>query len=434
MSDWVGGTMTEVKDLLLQVLLIIVPIFIFHMFYAEKMKYVDQRKKSWFYTLLNGIAIILCMSFPVDIGAESRFDLKGIPLLIGVLYGGYETATILSLIIIGYRYYLGVEVGFYHTVISLLFIVPVFMAFYRLYQQGDRTTRRNCTVALSFYYVLVISLVYFILNVFTFDNAMSLLIFNLTFILASCFLVYLNENLRENNRMRSELQKTEKLRVLSDLTSAFAHEIRNPMQVNRGFLQLMHKEPLPPHLKNYVEICLKEMDRANLIISDYLSFAKPHTEIVETIDVGKQLEQVQNILAPYALMQHVEIKNNIDSGCFILANQQKLNQCLINLVKNGIEAMPNGGTLVMSCNAQDNGKVTINITDQGVGMTKDQIKRLGTPFYTLKEKGTGLGLMVSYRIIEAFNGSIEVFSELGRGTTFSMQFPSIEPIELKHTS
>ncbi len=425
--------MTEIKDLLLQILLIIVPIFIYHMFYAEKLKF-DQRRRSWFHSFLNGLAIILCMSFPVAIGVESLFDLRGIPLLIGILYGGYETGAVLSLIIIAYRFYLGVDVGFYHTVISLFFIVPVFMAFYRLYQQADRTTRRNCTVLLSVYHVIVISVVYFMLSVFTFDNAMSLFIFNIVFILASCFLVYMNENLRENNRMRSELQKTEKLRVLSDLTSAFAHEIRNPMQVNRGFLQLMHEEPLPPHLKNYVEICLKEMDRANLIISDYLSFAKPHTEDIEMIDVGKQLEQVQNILAPYALMQHVEIQRDIDGPCLIMANQQKLNQCLINLVKNGIEAMPNGGVLMMSCQARNNGKVTIHITDQGVGMTKDQIKRLGTPFYTLKEKGTGLGLMVSYRIIQTFNGSIQVSSELSRGTTFSIEFPSVEPIALKHTS
>lgn len=241
------------------------------------------------------------------------------------------------------------------------------------------------------------------------------------FTLIMLFLVLISSYIDQKFKTQREMQRAEKLQVLGDLTCAFAHEIRNPMQVNRGFLQLLNERQLPHDLKKYIKICIEEMDRANGIISDYLSFAKPEAEHTEAIDVADQIQRVINIISSYAMMNQVELRSSLEP-CRIWGNAQKFNQSLINIFKNGVEAMPRGGTLYVCCRNQ-NRNVVIDIIDEGIGMTKEQIENLGTPFYSLKEKGTGLGLMVSYRIIHSFYGKIQVTSEKGKGTTFSIIIP-----------
>lgn len=251
------------------------------------------------------------------------------------------------------------------------------------------------------------------------QSALALIIAIFTLIMLS--LVHIGSYIDQKFKTQLEMQREEKLRVLGDLTSAFAHEIRNPMQVNRGFLQLLNERPLSEDLKNYINICIEEMDRANGIISDYLSFAKPEAEHIESFDVADQILRVINILSSYAMMNQVELRSHLEP-CRIRGNVQKFNQSLINILKNGVEAMPSGGTLRVCCRTE-NQEVVIDIIDEGVGMTKEQMDQLGTPFYSLKEKGTGLGLMVSYRIIQSFYGKIQVASEKGKGTTFTIIFP-----------
>ncbi|MGG7618437.1 ATP-binding protein [Bacillus coreaensis] len=116
---------------------------------------------------------------------------------------------------------------------------------------------------------------------------------------------------------------------------------------------------------------------------------------------------------------------DILTNCYIYANPQKLNQSLINILKNAVESMPNGGTVWVSCTPTDDGYIKIIIKDQGIGMTKKQIDRLGSPFYSLKEKGTGLGMMVSFQIIRSFKGKIKVNSVQDKGTEFIILLPQI---------
>lgn len=257
-------------------------------------------------------------------------------------------------------------------------------------------------------------------HVFNIDQA-DLAIIIAIFTLIMLFLVLTSSYIDQKFKTQREMQRAEKLRVLGDLTCAFAHEIRNPMQVNRGFLQLLNERPLPADVKKYINICIEEMDRANGIISDYLSFAKPEAEHIEPIDVADQIQRVINIVSSYAMMNKVEIRSHLEPS-LIWGNTQKFSQSLINILKNGVEAMPRGGKLYVSCK-NHNRDVVIDIMDEGVGMSKEQMEKLGTPFYSLKEKGTGLGLMVSYRIIHSFYGKIQVSSEKGKGTTFSIIIP-----------
>jgi two-component system sporulation sensor kinase B len=235
----------------------------------------------------------------------------------------------------------------------------------------------------------------------------------------------LMETIREIHQLRSELLNSEKLRVVSELSSVFAHEIRNPMQVARGFLQLLNDPELPKSKKEYIQISIEELDRANEIIDDFLMFGKPSINNNIKVNAGYQLERVINIIQSYSLSHLVEIKTDIQDNCWIDANPQKLNQSLINIMKNAVESMPDGGTVWVTCNSTDGEYIEITIKDQGIGMTKKQLDRLGSPFYSLKEKGTGLGMMVSFQIIRSFKGNIIVNSVKGIGTEFIILLPQI---------
>ncbi|MBU8919507.1 sensor histidine kinase [Neobacillus sp. 114] len=415
--------MSIVKDFLLQLTLTVIPIFIYSTFITEKVK--SEKNKHVIMTILWGISIILCMSFPVSFGQNARLELRIIPLLLGSLYGGFWPSIFLAGLILLYRLNFGISVGFYNTVLVLLISLPFILFFQKSFKKAKKDKRVKIAVGLSVYYCLIGLTVFGMLRGFTFEHLkvqMIHLIFAVVFTWSFTLLI---EKIREIHQLRLEMQDSEKLRVISELTSVFAHEIRNPMQVTRGFLQLLDEPNLAQKKKEYIQLSIEELDRANEIINDFLSFGKPtiHNEI--RVDVGNQLHRVVNLIHSYALGYNVEIKTDIYENGWIYANPQKLNQSLINILKNAIESMPTGGMVWISCVSNEDGYIKISIKDQGIGMSQEQIDRLGSPFYSLKESGTGLGMMVSFQIISSFKGKIQVKSEKGVGTEFIILLPQI---------
>lgn len=177
--------------------------------------------------------------------------------------------------------------------------------------------------------------------------------------------------------------------------------------------------------KDYMKLVISEVDRAESIIEDYLSYARPQIDQKAAIEIGEIMSRIIRILEGFAIMQNVQISHNIQGTLSVMGDSKKLSQALINFLKNGIEAMPDGGKLQILCYKKEH-NVIIDITDNGVGMERAEVERLGNPFYSTKEKGTGLGLMVSYKIIEAIEGKVQVNSRKGMGTTFSIILPGIK--------
>ena len=165
------------------------------------------------------------------------------------------------------------------------------------------------------------------------------------------------------------------------------------------------------------------MNRAETIINDYLSLAKPDMEQTESIN-GKELaEKAMDLMNSYAMMsKNISMETSILEKVAVKGNKNELQQVLINMLKNGIEALKDGGQLYLSLYEEGEYGV-FEISDTGIGMTEEEMKRLGTAFYSLKEKGTGMGLTVCYQIIERMRGRIEVKSEKGIGTTFKIYVP-----------
>jgi two-component system, sporulation sensor kinase B len=415
--------MSIIKDFLLQITFIVIPIFIYYTFTYERVKGV--RNRIVIMSLLWGISILLCMSFPVVFGQNARLELRVIPLLFGTLYGGFWPGIFLSALIILYRLYFGFDIGFYNTVLVLFLSLPVILLFQKSFASAKKNKRVKRAVGLSFYYCLIGLTFLGILRGFSLDNLIVPIIHLIFVVVVTWCFTMLIEAIRENYQLRLEMQNSEKLRVIGELTSVFAHEIRNPMQVVRGFLQLLNEPDLSDKKREYIQLSIEELDRSNEIIDDFLSFGKPTLNNIERVEVSQQLHRVVNIIQSYTLNSNVEIKMDMLDRCWIHANPQKLNQCLINILKNAIEAMPKGGTIWITCTITDEGFIKINIKDQGVGMTKEQLDRLGSPYYSLKENGTGLGMMVSYQIVRSFNGKIQVNSIKDKGTEFIILLPQI---------
>ncbi|WP_338754281.1 PAS domain S-box protein [Bacillus sp. FJAT-52991] len=216
------------------------------------------------------------------------------------------------------------------------------------------------------------------------------------------------------------IRKGDKLGAVGQLAAGIAHEIRNPLTTIKGFVQLWGKESPT----KYSDIILSELQRIEFIMNEFLMLAKPHQELkMEKLHLNKILNEVMIFMQPEALLHNANIVNTLAANLpTIFGEMKQIKQVIINLIKNALEAMPNGGIITM-LTKYDNNRVIIELIDEGIGIQKDRIARLGEPFYSNKEKGTGLGLMVSFKIIQNHKGTISFESEEGKGTKVIISLP-----------
>ena len=230
------------------------------------------------------------------------------------------------------------------------------------------------------------------------------------------------ERIKLNYEIRKKIIDIEKMEILSHLSASISHEIRNGLTGAKGFMQLLKESESGLQKQRYIGIALEEIQRSEEIISDFLTFAKPAPEKIEKINMEHLIDYILELVSPLANMNSIEIKKGL-SSFWIKGEKRIIQQAFLNIFKNAIEAMPNGGQLAIVMKSNEH-MYKISIEDTGVGMDFEQIARLGKPYFTTKgQKGTGLGMMVAYRVIEELNGRIEVTSQIGKGTTFTICLP-----------
>jgi PAS domain S-box-containing protein len=217
------------------------------------------------------------------------------------------------------------------------------------------------------------------------------------------------------------IRKSEKLSVVGELAAGVAHEIRNPLTSIQGFLQF-----IKPNYKDerYFDIMLSEIERIKLIIGEMLVLSKPQVEKRDRKDVREICQRMIDLFESQANLNNVLIITEFDLDVpHIWCEENQLKQVFVNILQNAIDSMEIGGQVLVQIKKKDDTTVSISFADQGVGIEQERIKQLGEPFYSTKEKGTGLGLMVSYRIIELHNGRIEISSKKNQGTTVEVILP-----------
>ncbi|XQY92185.1 PAS domain S-box protein [Metabacillus sp. HB246100] len=216
------------------------------------------------------------------------------------------------------------------------------------------------------------------------------------------------------------LIRSEKLSVVGELSASIAHEIRNPLTSLKGFLQLMQSSS--ENVSIYLEIMADEISRIEEITGELLLLAKPQAHDFKKESIERITEHAMVLLHSQALINNVSLIPNFKKTSLVYCVANQIKQVIINIVKNAIESMPNGGDISIIL-AETEDKVQIIVKDQGCGIPKRFLSEVGLPFYTTKEKGTGLGMMTTLRIVETHGGTVHINSEEGKGTTVEIQLP-----------
>ncbi|EOQ27728.1 sporulation sensor histidine kinase KinB [Bacillus cereus] len=421
--------MELIRDLMIQIAIIILPLFLYEAIRLNRYQEMPPKPNRYFIMFLSSITLVLSMTYSICFGDVCGYNFHPIPIVSGFLYGGI-VGLIPAVIFVASEWALkGMSLL---PVIEVLFllIVPLFLS--KKWSLFSRDKKLILAFMISSLYVLV-SLVIGMINVlletgFTpyISNLYSGYIFaSLTMVMTMVFQVYLTEYLNENAILRTEMQKSEKLNIVSELAASVAHEVRNPLTVVRGFIQLLESTEDVKN-KDYMRLVLAELDRAEQIISDYLNLARPQIEKKEHICLSAQLIEMTTLMSSFAAMQGVYLQVEISESLYTIGDKTKLKQAIMNVVKNGIEAIQgNKGYLKVTAMQKDE-TIVIRVKDSGVGMTNEQLGRLGQPYYSLKEKGTGLGLMVTFSILQAHNGTLEYKSESGKGTEAIIILPAVK--------
>jgi two-component system, sporulation sensor kinase A len=215
---------------------------------------------------------------------------------------------------------------------------------------------------------------------------------------------------------------SEKQAVAAQLAAGIAHEIRNPITAIKGFLKLIMAEQKKPN--SYFKIIDSEIERIEVILRELMVLAKPSELKYEKLNVGIIVKNVLTLMESQALLNNIEIKQDINlENKTILADENQLKQVFINYIKNAIEAMPNGGRLFVE-GTQNDEHICVKITDEGSGIPSEILTRIGEPFFTTKENGTGLGMIVSEQIVKEHKGRITINSDSG-GTCIEINLPII---------
>lgn len=424
-----------IKDLLLQILIILSPSLFF---VVLKDKFLTFRAHSKIYAgMTYSLSLVFCMMFPITFTGGAFYDLRAVPWLLSFLYGGKRIGLAVTLVLFVYRFYLG-GTGMYP--VFIIFPITILTLFLTLKKyvtcdiKGKMIYSSMLLIGHLFLLFMMSDLLIPSLHLFSLTKLPFLAFHVSTNLLTLWISLSLKELILENERLSYEVQRSEKMNIVGQLAASVAHEVRNPMTTVKGFLQLLKDDAVAPEKKNlYIDLSLEELERTDAIINNYLSLAKPVDEL-KVLEIKKEVHYIIETMSSFASFHNaVMIEKHQANPLFIKGNSEKLRQVLINIVKNGIEAAQSDIKAKIEIRTfESHSNVMIEIEDNGKGMSEDEVKRLGMPFYSTKEAGTGLGMMVCYRIIKTMQGTIHVTSKKDSGTCFTIVLPKAKESCLKH--
>ncbi|QHS22508.1 PAS domain S-box protein [Virgibacillus sp. MSP4-1] len=242
--------------------------------------------------------------------------------------------------------------------------------------------------------------------------------------------IAIRTDITERKRTEEYLHRQDKLAAVGQLAAGVAHEIRNPLTSMQGYAEFLTLDEKDEQRKEFLEIILDEINRVDDILEDFMVLARPKDLTMETGNIVLTVQNVLSLLDYDARQQNVSVSfENEQDSMQVVMDENRMKQVFLNLVKNAIEAMPEGGDLSINIDydlEREQRWVHIKIADSGMGISEKNLKKISNPFYTTKENGNGLGLMISYKIVENLKGKIHIDSAVGEGTTFHVYLPAAE--------
>jgi two-component system sensor histidine kinase PilS (NtrC family) len=236
------------------------------------------------------------------------------------------------------------------------------------------------------------------------------------------------QDLTDLRRMEQAVARAEHLASIGRLAANIAHEIRNPLASISGAVEVLKGLPgADAETSNLVEIAVREVDRVNALITSLLDYARPRTDERQRLDLGEMVGEIAKIFEQERRTKEVGLQFHAPAGIFVEAASGQMQQVLWNLLRNAADAMPEGGTIHLAVGQQtgDPPEAVLVVRDTGIGIAEQDLDHIFEPFFSRKPGGTGLGLATTVRIVEAHSGMIEVLSQPGKGTTFTVRLPLV---------
>jgi signal transduction histidine kinase/GAF domain-containing protein len=239
------------------------------------------------------------------------------------------------------------------------------------------------------------------------------------------------QNVTEKKNLEKEIERVNKLAALGSAAADVAHEIRNPLTSLSLFLDEIHdnfskkgkRHLLSIEERNMLEGALKQIDRLDKIVSTLLDFSSKGKKEDKSVDLNKIVGEIIEFIRHQCEKRQIRLETDYKKIPKTLMDEQRLKQALLNICLNAIQAMPNGGTLSAKTNILNKGRIKISISDTGSGISEENIKRVFSPFFSTKERGIGLGLSITEKLVAELGGEIDLSSIPGQGTDFSLIFP-----------
>jgi two-component system sensor histidine kinase HydH len=338
--------------------------------------------------------------------------------------------------------------GSFSSIFSFLYLVVIIYSSILLPIRGTIVIAAICSIQFG----IMVDLEYYgvIYPFGTYDGLLasvypgSQVFYKILVTMIACFSVaflssFLSEEVRKTRRelqaMEDHVKRVEKMASIGEMAAGMAHEIKNPLASLTGSIQLLSEEiRYDADHERLMRIILREADRLSSLVNNFLLYARPPAGIVEAIEIDKVLTDTVELLKKDAATNgRITITSKIQSAIWISIDPVHLRQIFWNLLLNAAEAIDGDGVIDVEMYASKNRHVFARITDDGCGMTPEELKSIFNPFFTTKPAGTGLGLSIVHRIFEAYDAWLNVDSEAGKGTTITLQFKQIEPPALLTT-
>lgn len=332
--------------------------------------------------------------------------------------------------------------GGFYSVFSFLYLVVIIYGSMLLNKSGGILLATLSTL----FYALLISLEFYdMLNPYIVERGGVLIkfswsygLYKVLFTAVACYAVALlggfltEQNRRTRNELKSmeeHVHRVEKMASMGEMAAGLAHEIKNPLASLAGSIQLLREEiKYNPDHDRLMHIVLRETDRLNALVTNFLLFARPPAARAETILLDTTLSEIIALFEKdRAIFGKVIITQKLLSGIWVHIDPVHLRQVVWNLLLNAAESISDKGNIVVCMTRNKSNWVRLRISDDGCGMSKEMIQSIFDPFFTTKSNGTGLGLSIVHRIVENYNGRLEVESEIGQGSDFTITLECRQP-------
>lgn len=409
------------ESLLVNILFIVLPMLLINVFFDIT----ERRYEKLFFLFFFSLSMILCMSYPFILEAGVLYDLRYIPFTIVALYGGYKGVFPLFVILNIQRFIIGGE----GTLPSFLLATAVFILL-PLMSKRFKQYHSKKRVVTGVYSAVMVVIIY-LLSLSLFLGELTSEFWTLAFYaltiqaIVMAINIILIEKMISNKQKREYILWAEQLHVMGELSASVSHELRNPLTTTKGFLQLLAASKTNTDKDQmYIDYSLKEVTQAEKVLNDYLSFSKPQSEHMIYSDLKEEMQDVKDMLLSLAIIHNVEIHLHFSNTLKKEYDQNQIKQCLFFLLNDGIMSMKEKGGILSIAVKEERKNIIIRITDDGIGMTKEELHHLGKPYYSFTKEGTGLGMLMVYGTIVKLNGSIDVESKVGEGTIFNIVIPT----------